>query len=103
MIPVTDKLNISWASDYTSDLSEEDWPLGSSFVVASDNSDPLSHNVSEGYQWKQIGRAKRATEDGSSDESDIQTHTKKRLQAFPRVPTPPEARDDRPWPNTDRT
>ena len=67
-VPITTRIS-DGASNHTSDPREEDWPTEDSLMVVPDFSNPMSDYVSEEYQTKEMGRARRATE-GSSDESD---------------------------------
>ena len=52
--PKLTRLNVSISSDYTSDPRDEDWPTDDSFILAPDFSDPMSDNLSEDYQTKEV-------------------------------------------------
>ena len=45
------------SSNYTSYPREEDWPIDDSFIMSPDFSDPMSDNLSEEYQSREMTRA----------------------------------------------
>ena len=94
--------NIDTSSNYTSDPREEDWPTDDSSNIAPDFSGPMSDNISEEYQSREVTRAAQMVEE-SSEEGESQTHTSKWLQELPRNMTPSDSDDSRPWPISNRT
>ena len=68
--------NIDTSSNYTSDPKKEDWPTDDSFNIAPDVSDPMSDNISEGYQSREVKRATQTMEE-SSNEGESQTYASK--------------------------
>ena len=54
--PELTTLNVSISSDYTSDPREDVWLTDDSFKVAPYFSDPISENLVEEYQTKEVHR-----------------------------------------------
>ena len=94
--------NADTSSNYTSDPREEVWPTDDSFNIAPDFSDPMSDNISEGYQSLEQTRATQMMQE-SSEEGESQTHTSKWLQELFRNSTHSDVDDSRPWSYSNKT
>ena len=90
--------NNDTSSNCTSDPREEDWPTDDSFNKAPNFSDPMSDNISEEYQSREVTRAAQMV-DESSEERESKTHTSKWLQELPRNLTTSDDDDSRPQSN----
>ena len=94
--------NLDTSSNYTSDPREQDWPTDDSFNIVPGFSDPMSDNICEEYQPKEVTTATQMVEE-SSEEGESQTHASKWLQELSRNMTPSDVDDSRPWPNSNKT